>query len=74
MYTPKRQPRPISAAASRRLHERRDAEARRDALHAEATDLLMPYAVSGTPVPDDVKELVAEKQAAARAIEIPDYL
>ncbi len=70
----RRQPRPLSAAASQRWGERRDAEQQRDALYAEATALLEPYIESGNPVPDGVVAEVKEKQAAARAVEIPEYL
>lgn len=70
----RRQPRPLSAAASQRWHERRDAEGRRDALYAEASALLEPYVASGDRVPAEVAELVAVKTAAAKAVEIPEYL
>jgi hypothetical protein len=74
MYMPRSQPRPLSAAAHRRWAERREAEARRDALYAEATAMLMPYVFSGEEVPDTVSAAVEAKQAEARAVDIPEYL
>lgn len=73
-YTPRDQPRPLSAAAAARLNARQEAERRRDTLYDEATALLLPYAFAGQVPPREITAQIAALQEAARTVEIPNYL